>query len=98
MLRRVVAAFIALAFAASCAGQESWEKKDYHQWTIQECQRVLKHSPWAQTFDVAAPVMVAVAGTGADATTEVSYVVQFRTALAIRKAVVRQALLQAKVD
>lgn len=101
MTRRILSlffVFVAMSAAARCAGQEFWEKKDYRQWTRQECERLLKNSPWAQNFDTVVPIMVTVAGTGQDSNREVSYVVQFRTAKPIRQAVVRQSLILAKSD
>jgi hypothetical protein len=53
-----------------------WEKKDYRQWSRQECQKLLKDSPWAKTFTIRE------VGYGYD--------IQFRSALPIRQAIVRQ--------
>jgi hypothetical protein len=38
--------FLASMFAVS--GNEFWEKKDYRQWSQQECERLLFDSPWSK--------------------------------------------------
>lgn len=47
-------AFLLLALAlgslALAQGKESWQKKEYRQWSEKECRNLLENSPWAQTY------------------------------------------------
>ena len=90
-------AAMALAVSAASA-QQFWDKKPYENWSKEECKRMLEHSPWAERWDDAEVVFAPVnrqTELGTDATRQVNYVVQFRSALPMRRAVVRMAFLQA---
>jgi hypothetical protein len=34
------------------AADNFWQKKDYHQWTLKECQQILEKSPWSNHEDI----------------------------------------------
>src|SRR5882757_3341977 len=100
----------ALLFASSggpVQGGDFWVKKDYKQWTDAECKKLLADSPWAADYPFGTVVMEALKG-GRNSTSpndlnhentpRVEYRVQFRSALPIRQAVVRQALIKQKYD
>ena len=79
IMRRMLVFFLPILFLVSIPAfpeDKFWEKKDYRQWSRQECQKLLKDSPWAKTF------MIRQIGYGYD--------VQLRSALPIRQATVRQ--------
>lgn len=41
---------LALGSLALAQGKESWQKKEYRQWSEKECRNLLENSPWAQTY------------------------------------------------
>src|SRR5262245_53702137 len=120
-MRRLVMLSAMLSIAGYLyAGDRYWEKKDYRQWTMKECEQLLVKSPWSHTqpaiVDVviqairqgdAAPASRTGVNMNASQTTitpdetssgrassnQINYVVQFRSADPIRKAVVRSALI-----
>lgn len=74
------------------AGQKSWEKKPFREWTLTEVLRILNDSPWAQTAyetDPTTPSLPAVS---------YSVTVQLRSAMTIRQAMVRQRQLTLGYD
>jgi hypothetical protein len=94
--RRLLVAVLATASFA----QGPWVKKDWKQWSKDECKRILEDSPWAQRWSQSdakvANFATRTAGTqgiGSESEVGVYYVVQFRSARPIREAVVRQALI-----
>jgi hypothetical protein len=88
-----------------CFAQTPWAKKDWKEWSIEDCKKVLADSPWSQTWKQGSAKMANFAtprrgtsGIGSEGETEVTYTVQFRSALPVRQAVVRQALIANKYD
>lgn len=102
-MRRIffLSAALLLAFNLVTA-EEFWQKTDYHRWSKEDCDRLLQKSPWAQRYGFAKAVMTPVASddveAGRAANEQIHYIIQLRSALPVRQAVVRQALLQAKID
>jgi|GEM_PF-4826664 len=99
--------FIAIiGLACSLFAQGPWAKKDWKQWSKEECKKVMEDSPWAYTYKEeqaqssqgAGGLLSTSSGTRADATIETHYTVQFRSALPIRQAFVRQMLIDNKFD
>jgi hypothetical protein len=95
-----VAVLTAVSFA-----QGPWIKKDWKQWSKDDCKKVLEDSPWAQRWSESNAKMANFAtrtrgtsGVGSESELEVYYVVQFRSALPVRQAVVRQALIASGYD
>ncbi len=98
-----------LALAMSAAGQEFWDKKDYTQWSRDDCKRLLENSPWTGRHDVAVLIQTSARVTSqtdnANSATndgagseEINYIFQFRSALPVRQAVVRMAQINNKYD
>ena len=98
-----------MVFVFSTPAQaQFWEKKDWRQWTKQECEKVLSDSPWSRTYTSTLPyTQPGGLGTSADAGTSapegernpnIQYVAQLRSALPVRQAVVRLQQLQSKYD
>jgi len=94
-----------LAVTLTCAlfAQGPWAKKDWKQWSKDECKRVMEDSPWAVSYtDSKAQTSVLAgsdsSGTRTDSRIETSYIVQLRSALPIRQAFARQVLIQYKFD
>jgi hypothetical protein len=97
------------AFAAAQA-KDFWQAKDYRQWTEKECKKLLENSPWAQDYTLeqtyieplqssSLPGGQASTGErGREPNTKMGYQVQFRSALPIRQALVRQQMLNEKSE
>ncbi len=60
---RKIAVFLLFAAAATTLlhGEDFWVKKQYKDWSKEECKRLLTNSPWAQRSDLAQVNMVRVA-------------------------------------
>lgn len=94
--------FLAVAVLAMAGfAQTPWLKKDWKQWSKEDCRKVLEDSPWATRWKGQSNAKMAnfatrtsgTEGTGSEAELTVTYIVQFRSALPIREAVVRQVLI-----
>lgn len=74
-----------------------WEKKTYYEWTDKECAKMLSDSPWAWELK-----LLRTGGLGASDAAGgqqyVSYIIQLRSALPIRQAIVRQMQIANKYD
>jgi hypothetical protein len=77
----ILLALLCLALPAS--GQQSWEKKEYRQWSKADVARILDDSPWAQT-QYESPKYIAT--------------IRLRSALPIRQALVRIRQLTVNYD
>lgn len=98
-----VAATAALAVPGQAQGP--WTKKEWKQWSKDDCRRTLENSPWAQRWTQSNAKMANFAtrtegthGVGSESQLAVYYIVQFRSAVPIRQAVVRQALIDNRYD
>ena len=94
-----------LTIAGVSFAQGPWGKKDWKQWSKDDCKKVLEDSPWARHWSQSDVKMANFAtrtsgtqGVGSEAELAISYVVQFRSARPIREAVVRQMLIQNQYD
>lgn len=106
LLRIVAVGMSALAGFSSCApafAQRYWQDRHFQQWTEKECQKLLEDSPWAQRFTHARTIVEFRAGRsggerGDEANPQFHYLAQIRSALPIRRALVRQKQLEANYD
>lgn len=92
----VVSALFLVGLSALPAA-EFWESKTYYEWTNKECAKLLTDSPWAWELKIQATGNLG----SSDATGGqqfVSYLIQLRSALPIRQAIVRQAQILNKYD
>jgi hypothetical protein len=96
---------IVVILASASLAQGPWVKKDWKQWSKDDCKKILEDSPWAQRWSESNEKMAnfstrtrGTSGVGAESELEVHYVVQFRSALPIREAVVRQAMIASGYD
>lgn len=74
--------FLPLAFfllsLTSHARAQFWQKKDYHDWSAQECRKILTNSPWVQRYSAVT----------------IGYTAEFFSALPVREAQVRLAQIK----
>jgi hypothetical protein len=94
-----------IVLATASFAQGPWAKKDWKQWSKEDCRKVLEDSPWAQRWDHSDNKMANFAtrtrgtsGVGSESELTVFYVVQFRSARPVREAVVRQVLIANQYD
>jgi len=96
VIGRTISLFLAAALLVGlCAvfAADFWEKKEYTQWSQQECKKILEDSPWSQ------PYLLQGFGSGeGDGAPRIIYTVQFRSALPIRWAMVRNNQIASKYD
>jgi hypothetical protein len=102
-----VASRCLIVFALVTAGfaQGPWVKKDWKDWSKDDCKKVLEDSPWAQRWSESNTKMGNFAtrtrgteGVGSESELSVFYLVQLRSALPVREAVVRQMLIANRYD
>ncbi len=99
--RQVCLLLITVMFAGlSAFGQQFWEKKDYTQWSKQDCKKLLEDSPWAGRQDIVTTLSSAVgyAASGGESSEQTTYILHFVSALPIRQALVRQTQIERKYD
>jgi hypothetical protein len=96
-------------FAAAVCADQFWKSKDWRHWSEEECKSLLQHSPWSVEASVQGPLqrepqIQDAAGTlpqipqAPPTPPEIYYVVQLRSAMPIREAIVRQYQLRQKYD
>jgi hypothetical protein len=98
--KTVAARSVSLFLAATlliglCAvfAADFWEKKDYTQWSQQECKKILEDSPWSQPY-----LLQGFGGGGIDGAPQITYTIQFRSAIPVRWAQVRNNQIASKYD
>src|SRR5262249_14997907 len=96
---------IVFTLVTSGFAQGPWVKKDWKDWSKDDCKKVLEDSPWAQRWSESNAKMGnfarpdrGTAGVGSESELSVFYVVQLRSALPVREAVVRQTLIANRYD
>lgn len=92
-----------LLLAGPAYSQDFWEKKPYLEWNKDQCNKLLRDSPWSKTFAIANVKADSfgqpTGGEGRGETEQkISYYVQLRGALPVRQAVVRSALILNKYE
>jgi len=102
---KVTLRFLVIVLATAGFAQGPWSKKDWKQWSKDDCKKVLEDSPWAQRWTQSGAKMANFAtrtrgtsGVGSESELAVSYVIQFRSARPVREAVVRQVLIANQYD
>ncbi|HXN23590.1 MAG TPA: hypothetical protein VOA41_12690 [Candidatus Dormibacteraeota bacterium] len=96
---------VGLALTSPTLGQGPWAKKDWKKWSKDECKSIQEDSPWAQRWTEADVKMANFAtrtsgteGVGSESQLAVYYIMQFRSALPVRQALVREVLIQNRYD
>ena len=102
MIRIVTVLAMALLAGIPARAQEFWEKKPYTEWSKQECERLLRDSPWAKTFTISAVRQdrfgQPTKGESRQTEQRIFYYAQLRSALPVRQAVVRLSQIEGKYD
>ncbi len=103
MKRMICLSISALLLLATAFAADFWEKKDYKQWSQNECKKLLEDSPWAKQFTVvSSDAGIDTSQTNRTNTDSaapyIKYQVQFRSAKPVRQAIVRQGQLAQKYD
>lgn len=89
--------------ADSAVAQQFWDKKDYSQWSKGECKRLLEDSPWSVRHDLSTS-QFSLSERGGTGTTDgstggrLTYIIQLRSVLPVRQAVVRCAQFEMNYD
>ncbi len=88
-----------LAGASAALGADFWEKKNYREWSQRECAKLLEDSPWSKPLTLTRVEIRDSGRTSSDSQQPyVKYLVQFRSALPVRQAIVRQMQIAQKYD
>jgi hypothetical protein len=91
-IRTILVFTIFFAAAASTLFAQAWKKKDYREWSLEDCTRILKDSPWSKPRIISTSALqeIGAAVPGRDQEPQLSYAVQFLSALPVRQALARQ--------
>ncbi len=106
MIRRAafLAGALAFLFATPASAQEFWDKKPWREWSEKECKKMLEDSPWAKQqiftgeFRESGRQGISQQDSGREYIPTVTYRIQLRSAVPLRKGLVRQMMLAAKYD
>jgi hypothetical protein len=101
-MRKVICFALSAIFLAAISaafGADFWENKQYDKWSQRECSKLLENSPWAQAFSLIDPGIQRSTKTSDDGQQfQIKYQIQFRSALPVRQALVRQMQIAQKYD
>lgn len=104
-MKLILRFLLTIVLATASFAQGPWARKDWKQWSKDDCKKVLEDSPWAQRWTQSNDQVASFAtrtrgtgGVGSESTLEVYYVAQFRSARPVREAVVRQVLIANQYD
>jgi len=90
---------IFLAAGSAVFGADFWENKPFDKWSQKECSKLLENSPWAQDFILMDSGLQQSAQASDDGRQfQIKYQMQFRSALPVRQALVRQMQIAQKYD
>jgi hypothetical protein len=100
----ILAVFLFAALAAHA--EDFWVKKDWKQWSKDECNKLLQDSPWSRKWaksQMGSTQMPGVSGANAEGasgekTPEMHYNVELQSSLPIREAVIRLSQINQKYD
>jgi hypothetical protein len=94
-IQRELTCTLCLAVVASTLSAQVWSKKDYHEWSLEDCAKVLRDSPWSKSRILAsvAPREIGSSMPGRDQEATITYQVQLLSSVPVRQALARQAEL-----
>ncbi len=97
---------VLLLSAFTARAEDFWIKKDWKQWSKDECAKILQDSPWSRKWaksQMGSSQMPGVSGANAEGaagekTPEMHYSVELQSSLPVREAVIRLAQINNKYD
>ncbi len=93
---------IAVAAGGVALAQGFWAEKDFRKWSEKECRKMLEDSPWSRSFTHSRNYIESMGASTRDRNLQMvprfDYVIQIRSALPVRQALVRQKQLEADYD
>ena len=90
---------IFLAAGSAAFGADFWENKQYDKWSQKECNKLLTDSPWVEDFTlIAEGIQQSTSASDDGQQFSIKYQIQFRSALPVRQALVRQMQIAQKYD
>lgn len=104
MFRLVTRSLFALLLFATVVQCQVWVKKEYTKWSKSDCEKLLRDSPWANSYTVGTVALQPIAQEqvaavpGRDSAPQFTYIAQIWTARPIREAIVRLQQLNGKYD
>lgn len=97
-----VIALILAACAGSATGQPFWQAKNRQEWSEAECRRLLRDSPWAKSYVLSVALIEPIGAPPSERAREtnprIEYVIQLRSALPVRQALVRLRQIETEYD
>ena len=97
MRQRILILFQIICLPLSLSAQSFWVKKDFTEWSAQECWKMLNDSPWARSQTITQVFIEEIGQPGSvpnrEHAPQISYIAQLWSAEPIRQAVVRQSRL-----
>ncbi len=97
MLRRWAITFLLVLQPSWSAAQDFWVKRNFDQWSLEECLRLLRDSPWTKSVTFTRVFIQssaqAAAVPGRDDTPQITYAAQIWSAAPIRQAAVQRTRL-----
>lgn len=97
MLRRLAVILLLILQPSWIAAQDFWVKKNFDQWSLKECLRLLQDSPWTQSKTLTRVFIQssaqAAAVPGREETPQITYAAQIWSAEPIRQAAVQKTRL-----
>ncbi len=97
MLRRWAITFLLVLQPSWSSAQDFWIKKNFNQWSLKECLRLLQDSPWAKSVTLTRVFIQSSDGIaaipGRDNTPQITYAAQIWSAAPIRQAAVQKTRL-----
>jgi hypothetical protein len=90
------------AFAAAAATQGFWDKKEWKSWSADDCRKIQEDSPWSYRWELGGVQQdrwgQPTKGDSRQTEQHIFYIIQLRSALPVRQAVIRDAQLRNKYD
>ena len=97
MQRRWAIILLLVLQPSRIAAQDFWVKKNFDQWSLKECLRLLQDSPWTQSKTLTRVYIQssaqAAAVPGREGTPQITYAAQIWSAAPIRQAAIQKARL-----
>jgi hypothetical protein len=95
----IAVSVIFLTASSAAFGKDFWKEKKFEKWSKKECNKMLSDSPWSQDYTLQkSDVFSAARATDNSQPLYIKYLVQIRSALPVRQAIVRQMQIAQNYD